>query len=643
METTSSTQMTSSPGAPRPEEQLSQLFGSYKAEWLKEQMYDLFTEPAYFPELTTSRPCMLIGGRGTGKTTVLRCLSYEGQFALHRRNVTAITTFPYYGLYYRVNTNRVTAFEGPELTPNRWNKVFAHYLNLEMCDLMLRFLEWYQLHHPTAPQIGSRDCTRVASSLNIPAATNVQELAREIADAKVRFEAFINNVADNDPVSLSLQGAPVDSLFQAVLQLPTFHGKSFFFLIDEYENFVDYQQQVVNTLIKHAGQLYSFKVAVRELGWRVRTTLNENEQLISPADYVRINIVDKLEGERFREFALRVCNDRIQRVRIQDDEPIKDIKSALPGLTEEEEAEVLDREGSGLAAAAREQLLQVVSVTDVDAVKEKPLLECYFMAIWAESQRIPIEKVWQQAIDIPNEWQARYQNYKHSLLYTLRRGKRGIQKYYAGWDVFAQLSAGNIRYLLELVDHSLLLHLQRGGKLSRSIPHKIQTMAAQNVGKKNLSELEGLSVYGAQLTKLLLGLGRVFQLMAAEASGHAPEVNQFHLAEEDVTIERDVEEVHGLLKSAVMHLALLRSPGNKPADEADTKDYDYMMHPIFSAFFVFSYRRKRKMTLTTSQLLGLVKSPKRAIQDILAANNREGEEPLPEQLLLFEGYYHAGT
>lgn len=29
------------------EEQLSQLFGSYKAEWLKEQLFELFTEPTY--------------------------------------------------------------------------------------------------------------------------------------------------------------------------------------------------------------------------------------------------------------------------------------------------------------------------------------------------------------------------------------------------------------------------------------------------------------------------------------------------------------------------------------------------------------------------------------------------------------------
>jgi hypothetical protein len=80
-------------GLNTPREQLSHLFGSYKAEWLKEQLFDLFTEPTYFPELQTARPCILVGGRGTGKTTVLRSLSYDGQFALNAGK--GVEDFPY--------------------------------------------------------------------------------------------------------------------------------------------------------------------------------------------------------------------------------------------------------------------------------------------------------------------------------------------------------------------------------------------------------------------------------------------------------------------------------------------------------------------------------------------------------------------
>ena len=71
-------------------------------------------------------------------------------------------------------------------------------------------------------------------------------------------------------------------LIESVKRLDVFADKLFFFLIDEYENLEDYQQQSMNTLIKHSGELYSFKICARELGWRVRTTISGNESLISP-------------------------------------------------------------------------------------------------------------------------------------------------------------------------------------------------------------------------------------------------------------------------------------------------------------------------------------------------------------------------
>src|SRR5436853_1950356 len=114
--------------------QLTELFG-YKAEWLRERLFELFTAPRYFPEMVAPRPCVLVGGRGTGKTTVLRCLSYQGQFELSGRKSDSIKQWRYYGMYYCVNTNRVAAFKGPEVEQSMWVRLFAHYMNLELCDI----------------------------------------------------------------------------------------------------------------------------------------------------------------------------------------------------------------------------------------------------------------------------------------------------------------------------------------------------------------------------------------------------------------------------------------------------------------------------------------------------------------------------
>ena len=482
--------MTTPDATGTPQEQRSKLFGSLKAEWLREQIFELFAEPSYFPELATRSPCILLGGRGTGKTTVLRCMSYEGRYELSRRDAGTIPEWAYYGMYYRVNTNRVTAFKGPELKDERWVRTFAHYMNLVFCDLAIRFLQWYQLHCETELSLGPDECQSISRSLKVEPANTLASLAKRINETRIEFESYINNVAEADPISLSLQGAPLDELFSYLLNLEEFEGKSFFFLLDEYENFENYQQQILNTLVKHSGELYSFKIGVRELGLRMRSTLNENEQLISPADYIRINIADKLEGDRFEAFAKSVCNERIRRLEV-DGTNITDVSELLAGLTENQEAKLLD-EGKGTATKASDELRRVVPKKEVPLFNDLPLLNQYCMVTWARNQNEALTETWRGFVEDPSAWEIRFTNYAHSLLFTLRAGKRGIRKYYCGMRVFTQMAAANIRYFLELVDQSLAAHAEAGYLLNEPIDPRHQTVAAHRVGRKNLSELEGV-------------------------------------------------------------------------------------------------------------------------------------------------------
>ena len=626
-----------------PVEQLNQLLGGFRAEWLQEHLFDLFTEPSYFPELKGMRPCILEGGRGTGKTTVLRCLSYEGQYALSGSRAELIPSWQFYGLYSRINTNRVTAFQGPELTELQWTRLFAHYLNLEMVEAVVAFLQWYNTYIPSATQLARESCDAVARALNLEGAESTRDLAARVSRARQAFEGYINNVADEDPhPKLSLQGAPVDALLDSVGRLPEFAGKHFFFLIDEYENLIDYQQRIVNTLIKHSGGAYTFKIGVRELGLRARSTLNDNEQLISPADYVRIHITEKL-GDRFPSFAEHVCNRRLSRITGPSGSPMElNVEDLFGHLSDADEARRLGVEAH-LDKARSE--LSITAPEVVEPFERMSKLSAYLCQIWARATGKDLASVVREALDDPKMWEQRLNNYGYSLLFTIRRGKRGIRKYYAGWRVLTQLAGGNIRYLLELVDTCLLLHQQKEGEFGQPVDFDVQTKAAQEVGKKNLSELEGVAINGVRLTRLLLGLGRVFQVLAADPEGHTPEANHFALRDEGGSTEPPTGtfSVDELLTSAVMHLALIRFPGNKLQDETDTKAYDYMIHPIYSAFFEFSYRRKRKIVISSSELLGLVRQPRRAIATILEQQNRIQDEPLPDQLRLFEGFYAGGV
>lgn len=614
---------------------LAELFSGYRAEWLDEKIFDLFTEPSYFPQLTTPHPCFLEGGRGTGKTTVLRGLSYRGQAALR---ADTSRRWPYIGMYYRVNTNRVRAFDGPELNQSRWCRMFAHYINVEFCEAVAGFLAWYSEQNPGTSGLSTSALRRVAETLNISASRTLEDFREELGLAKLRFEVAINNIAaSGDSPILSLQGAPVDALLHEVKKLPEFCDSSFFFLIDEYENFNVSQQRVINTLIKHCGALYSFKVGVRELGFKERSTLNENEQLVHPADYKLINIAQELEG-RFPKFAAEVCRLRLQEV--VGDESAKGINVLLPELSPEEEA---------IKLGVKDVVAPVMGDLrsgDTDAknwLANAEMLEVFVLFSRANAEGKTCAEKLREILGDPERWRRHYENYKYGCLFAIRRGKRGIRKYFTGWRIFCLLAASNIRYLLELVDQALSRHFDEDGDPSKPVTHEIQTDVAQGTGQRNLRELEGLSLNGAKLTHLLLALGRIFQVMAEDPSGHTPEVNQFYL-DGDIEDEDRRKKVDELVKDGVMNLALLRYPGSKLQQQTDTRQFDYAVHPIFAAFFGFSHRRKRKIPLSDREILSLIERPKGAIKDIVTRQNRivDAEHEygeLPEQMKLFEGFY----
>jgi hypothetical protein len=601
------------------------LFGNFKAEWLGEHIFDFFKAPAYFPDLEMPRPCVLIGGRGTGKTTVLRCLSYEGRFALDG-DPQKIPEWKYYGFYYRVNTTRVSAFQGAEFSEERWQKLFGHYMNLLLLQNVTKFLEWHERMCPAAPRLPADLCLEVSRSLNLGDAKDLMGLHTALKQGLTNFERLLNNIKTEQDLDLSLLGAPIDALFAGLKMMPQFAGKSFFFLLDEYENLLDHQQVVVNSLIKHATVDYTFKIGVRELGWRRRNTLSATEELTSPADYVRIDIAVNLTGDQFRDFAQAVCDARLGHMLTE----AKSIVDLLPTATAEEEAAKLG--AAKVAAPLRQRVRILPDGRLARAAEALSDLDLILVDLRSRQRGMTLESAIREQQLNTDGWQNFIENYRHAALFGIAEPGSAIPKYYFGWTTYTTMAASNIRYLLELVDYTFREHKKHGGVEGEPFSWETQTRAAQAAGRKNVFELEGFRE-GALLVKLMIGLGRLFQIMARRPEGHSPEQNQFALTAGD----RLDDKTEALLRNAVMHSALVRGIANK-LNHADARSYDYSLHPIFSAFFGISHRRKRKIIISPQDLLLLVQEPGRGVRQLLSKEHDDQGEPLPEQLKLFEAY-----
>lgn len=628
----------SSNGFASARQQVSDLFGGLRAEWLGPRLYELYRGPKYMPELLTSKPCILVGGRGTGKTTVLRILSYEGQYALDPSDEPDISRWRSFGMYWRLDTNQLSAFQGHGLDEQTWIRIFAHYVNLILCHHLVALCNWYDEHASGSPGLSAEGCQLASRSLRLGDTTTVRELQSAIELGIIDFEARINNIVDEGVGALSMQASPVDLLVKNIRKLPHFHDAMLFFLLDEFENLLDYQQRVINTLIKHSGTSYTFKIGVKVTGHRDRRTLNLHEVLQEPADYTSVDIAERLMRIGFDGFAREVCDERLMQLRSSGVRAPESITAAFPRISELDEARHLGLDDQ--LRRLRRELVTTSSPDDLRFFDSLEPLEAYMVRFWSEGQGIPPSQALTEAKEDLAAWQRRLGNYQHAMLFTIRDGKRGHRKLYAGWDTYLQLAKGNIRFLLQLVMEALLAQLDTDCSLDEPISVDVQTVAAIGVGRKNLTDLQGLDPRGGDLSRLVLSLGRVFQVMAQSPEGHSPEVNQFRVVPESGTLTRESSD---LLDAGIRNLALVRFSGNKMAAiSGETHDWDYAIHPIYSAFFGFSHRSKRRMALSERQLMALVKDSRTAITAALERQSRTLPD-LPDQMQFFEGFYGAST
>jgi hypothetical protein len=257
----------------------------------------------------------------------------------------------------------------------------------------------------------------------------------------------------------------------------------------------------------------------------------------------------------------------------------------------------------------------------------------------AEADGTSLAEILEQYKDEPVRFMASYrENYRQALLFTIsEQSGRGLQKYYSGWSTLTKVSGGNIRYLVEIVERAFELHRVTGNDIRTPISARDQTEACIAVGRKYAQEVQALDPQGHRLTFLLLGLGRLFYLLARHSLGKQPDTTSFVLTR-PVSIESN-RELDELLRSAIMHQVLRKWPATKLTSPTEAKESEYSVHPVFSAFFVFPYQKKRRIRINGDDLLLLSVDLKSGLKAISSGQIEEGAEAFPQQLSLFEAAY----
>lgn len=268
-------------------------------------------------------PMVILGGRGSGKTHLMRYYSYHVQrLEVGGPNMRAhIEKVGYLGIHARCSGLNAARFSGKGFEPSQWQAVFRYYLELWLGQLLLQavleFLTDTGLLKTTdeAVLVGelfelfdvspeSRDRTLAGFS------SHLKTLQRQL-------DVAINNAGFRRPLDPAISisaGRLIFGIPQTVAKhVPALGRTTFTLFIDEYEHFYTEAQQHFNTLIRERENPVTFKIGARLYGMRTYRTFSGDEELREGSDYELLNLDAALRenAPAYEAFATKLCASRI--------------------------------------------------------------------------------------------------------------------------------------------------------------------------------------------------------------------------------------------------------------------------------------------------------------------------------------------
>ena len=610
-------------------------FSLRKPELMANDIIDYFVEPHFLNVLIGENPIMIIGARGTGKTTLFKYLAYDSQHKLNGKDLSFV------GIYWKVDINYVSGFYESGITSNEWVKIFGHYVNITLCMELCRIVQEIQSIYSCISNelmICENVLNTFGSTLN---GSTFIDLYHHLKKLRNDIENYVNNTTLVPRPLLSTLERPIQEFCNSLEKEEFFKGKWFYFLIDEYENLSEYQQRIINTLIKHSQFPYTFKACRRPFGDKTPQTLKDTETLSDPDDYTIIDLsIQMSDKKKYSEFARKVCNKRLEKITSLVLLGKTDICDFLPELHPIEEVNQLEKKRSELPYV--EKLKRIVnedfSITDDQKElvfetflsEQNPIIRRLCLSI-IQRGKFSTKDVYEEYLLYKSgkpsnftqnkEW---IHNNKTGILFLLC-SEYETPKKYCGFNTFVNLSSGVIRYLIELCNVTFYMASQRGFSFDnpKQIDFDTQNKAARFVAEKYLSQINTKAPFGNLLRTFVLTLGRIFQLFHKDDKQSEPEKNQFTTDSDKLD-----SEVQMLLEFAVMTSVLIERTGTQEKGKSDIKDRDYMLHPIFSPKFQISTNIGRKLKLTAAQLKQLFEegeAGRKALINTLFISNSDEE------------------
>lgn len=614
-----------------------------RTEEYGDDVWEDFVIPSFYEKLRdleyARKPRVIIGGRGCGKTMLLRYLSHQSTFS-KKRSTIPNSEIEHIGLYWRVDTQFCSAMHQRGIDEDEWSSAFQHFVAIELSIELFKSLQ--SISTSSCCLFTEADLKKISfHEINVydnDLPTDFDSLYKILKRKVKEFEIWLNNIKKLEPPLFYPGIKFILTLIEIVKSYSAdISPAKFFVYLDEFENLKDFQKKVVNTWLKHSKEPLIFNLAMKKNSFEVRETTGP-ESLSHIHDYREHDLEQYLINDRFEVFASEILFLQLSKIKgfaspidvskLRSPEFLKTRKSKpytkkileaansiLPGLSVKELAAIVLSDRT-MRSTLERKISDGIKFKRSGFKVENFISESYPEASIVNSAllfrtRFTVEEIFLEFNKLLENKENRYTNKTNwvhnnviACIIALYIPFSRPCPFYSGVSTFCQLAKGNIRHFLELCHKSLNKIDLDVEPSCLFVSPEHQAEAAKETSTSLLSEIKSFGKYGNKLHTFVYRLGHIFLLAHQQPSQSEPERSHFSIIRGLVPL---TDEDQYFLNEAVKWSVLIEDRNTKKKNETDIETKEYLLNPIYAPYFYISYRKKRRLELSVSDFQTLTK------------------------------------
>tara|TARA_B110000211_G_C14093249_1_gene560776 strand:+ start:13924 stop:15996 length:2073 start_codon:yes stop_codon:yes gene_type:complete len=271
---------------------------------------------------TNVMPQYILGGKGSGKTHLMRYFSYKSQLDRNEQSpIEGIINDGFFGVYFLASGLNGSRFESLPLPAEARNAIFEYSFELWFAGITLEALLDLLKIDSGLFQNETAFCKDLCGLFNkrfddFDDLTNVDIIKSKIVELSNLVDLEVNNSFFKDKLDIEIltnRGALIFGIPQLMAKhSKVFEKTTFLYLVDELENISEDQQKYINTLVREKQLPVSFRVGARRHGIKTWGTLGSGENNRVDHEFAMINLDSVfIDNKHYEEFAVDLVINRL--------------------------------------------------------------------------------------------------------------------------------------------------------------------------------------------------------------------------------------------------------------------------------------------------------------------------------------------